>query len=220
MAKDRWNPFREMNTLRQAMDRLMEDSFPGQHDGQDGEEHGMRFPLDVMDQGDHFVVRGALPGVRPDDVHVTIQGETLTIRGESRAEHQDEQAAHGRWLVREHSHGVYVRSIGLPDTVEPEKAEATYEHGMLTLRLPKAKRAGPRRIPVGAGGARSAAAGAAGANPSLDDPTKPEVAPGELPAGQRSLANAVDKPHKDPVTVESEESFPASDPPSWTPERA
>jgi HSP20 family protein len=156
MSLDRWDPFREMVTLRDAMDRLLQQSLSGT--GQI--ISSMRpdaIPMDVVERDDSFEVRAAIPGVKPDDVEVVVQGERLTIRAESRA--RDVQ--HGEtWLIREHRVGSFQRSITLPSPVSSEAAEARIEHGILVLRLPKLQEVRPRRITVGSGGsAQSTAAG-------------------------------------------------------------
>jgi HSP20 family protein len=202
---ERFNPFRDTTTLRQAMDRLLEESFvrPGGRTGTSESDGG--FPLDVRDRDDHLDIRASLPGVKPEDVQVTTQGDTLTIRGETRSENEEKT---GRWVMREHKDGVMERTVTLPYAIDVGSAEARYEHGVLRLTLPKAAKAMPQKIKVGTAKAPN------GKNPSVVDPTKPEAThPAHVVATK-------DRPEGDQVTAESEESFPASDPPSWTPERA
>src|ERR671932_431382 len=147
MGLDRWDPFREMMTLREAMDRFLQQGVmrPGQL------LSGMRpdaIPLDVVERDDAFVVMAAIPGVKPEDVEVVVQGERLTIRAQCRGE--DER--HGdNWLMREHRSGSLQRTLTLPASVSSENAEARIENGVLSLRLPKAQEARPHRISVGAG---------------------------------------------------------------------
>src|SRR5947209_3930883 len=120
MGLERWDPFREMMTLRDAMDRLLQqgDMRPGQL------LSSMRpdaIPLDVVERYDAYLVKAALPGVKPEDVEVIIQGERLTIRAECRG---DEEHSGDNWLVREQRYGRSQRSITLPSAVSSERAEA------------------------------------------------------------------------------------------------
>src|SRR5918911_4141532 len=146
MGLDRWDPFREMMTLREAMDRFLQQGAmtrPGQL------LSSMRpdaIPLDVVERDDAFVVKAALPGVKPEDVEVVVQGERLTIRAQSQA---DEERHGDNWLLREQRYGNLQRSITLPSAVRSDRAEARVENGVLTLRLPKAQEARPHRITVG-----------------------------------------------------------------------
>ena len=217
MPADRRSPPRGVTRLRDTMDRILEESFVrplrGALDSASGDGGaGGYFPMDLVDAGDRFLLRAALPGVMPEDVHVQVQGDVLTVKGSVKAHAEKE---HARWLVRELRNGTFQREIRLPAGVSADRAEAQFEHGLLTLTLPKVTETGPRRIEVG-----QRRAGSESTNPSVSDPTKAEVAPGVMPASKPGMASAADTPSKDPVTAESEGSFPASDPPSWTPERA
>src|SRR4051794_3031059 len=145
MAIERWDPFREPISLRDAVNSLLQESFirPGNLPAQNGTA---TFPLDISERENEFVVRASLPGVRPEDVQITVQGDTLTIRGESKAE-EEKKGEH--WHLRERRFGSFQRSVSLATPVNPDQAEARYEHGVLTLTLPKSEAARPRQIKIG-----------------------------------------------------------------------
>ena len=144
MAIERWDPFREMVSLRDAMNTLFQESFV-RPIGAMASGQGT-LPLDVRENENEFVIQASLPGMKPEDVQVTIQGETLTIRGE----HQESAERKGEnWLLRERRLGNFQRSIALSSPVDSEKAQAQFEHGVLTLTLPKAEAAKPKQIKVG-----------------------------------------------------------------------
>src|SRR3954462_7651993 len=134
----------ELVSLGDAMDRLFEDSFVRPSAISDGgSQYG--FPLDVTNAKDVLVVEAALPGINPDDVEITVENGTLNIRGESNSERT---TGEGENLVREIRRGSVSRVIALPNGLEPDKATATFEHGMLTLRIPKAEAVKPRQIRI------------------------------------------------------------------------
>ena len=145
MAIDLWDPFREAVSLRDAMNSLFQDSFvrPGGVPAQSGLS---ALPLDVSETENEFVVKASLPGVKPDDVQITVHGDTLTIRGESKVE-EEKKGEH--WHIRERRSGVFQRSLSLSAPVDSDKAQADFEHGVLTLTLPKSESAKPRQIKVG-----------------------------------------------------------------------
>ena len=138
------SPFSELLTLRQAMDRLFDDTvfrpFTSLGNGELS-----RLPLNVRTTPDALLVEADLPGMRPEDVEITLENNTLTIRAEDRTERTEEQ---GDWLVREISRGSVMRTVTLPTGLEADRADATFEHGVLTLRVPRAERVKPRRIEI------------------------------------------------------------------------
>jgi len=139
------SPFGDLLSLRSAMDRLFEDSFvrPGRWIGALEANSGL--PLDVRATPDAIVVEAALPGVKPDDVDITVDGGTLTISASTASE---EETADGDYLVREIRRGSFSRAVVLPDGVEPDKATAGFQNGVLTLRIPKAEQLKPRQIRI------------------------------------------------------------------------
>ena len=138
-------PFGELMSLRSAMDRLFEDSFVRRPFGGPGFEPAAGLPLDVTRTNDALVVEAALPGIRPEDVDITVEDGTLSIRAESREERREGE---GETLVSEIRRGTVSRSVTLPTGLEPDKATATFEHGVLTLRIPKAESVKPRQIRI------------------------------------------------------------------------
>lgn len=154
------SPFSELMTLRQAMDRLFDDTVFRPFTQYNGSEF-MRLPLNVRTTADALVVEAELPGLKPEDVDITLENNTLTIRAEDRTERNEEQ---GDWIVREIGRGSVMRTVTLPTGLEADKAEATFEHGVLTLRIPKAEQVKPRQIqirPVTAGEAKAVESGRA-----------------------------------------------------------
>ncbi|MGO8898701.1 MAG: Hsp20/alpha crystallin family protein [Isosphaeraceae bacterium] len=145
MAIERWDPFHEAISLRDAVNSLFQDSFvrPGGMPVQSGLS---ALPLDVSETENEFVVKASLPGIKPDDVQITVHGDTLTIRGESKVE-EDRKGEH--WHFRERRSGVFQRSLSLSAPIDSDKAQADFEHGVLTLTLPKSESAKPRQIKVG-----------------------------------------------------------------------
>ena len=160
------SPFGELVTLRQAMDRLFDDTVFRPFNGVSAPEYA-RLPLDIRTTPEALLVEASLPGVKPEDVDITVENGTLTIRAEDRAESSEEQ---GGWLVREITRGSVMRSVTLPTGLEADRAEATFEHGVLRLRIPRAEEVKPRQIriqPVMSGEATSVGAAA---GPAADAP--------------------------------------------------
>ena len=139
----RWEPVREMMTLREAMDRLFDDAFTRPVNLRDG---GWSSPaIDMYQTDDEVVIKAALPGFKADEVQINVTGDVLTLRGEMKhAEEQKDKA----WHIREQRWSSFERSIALPTDVKADKAVADYENGILTVTLPKAEEVKPKTITV------------------------------------------------------------------------
>ena len=137
------SPFGELMTLRSAMDRLFEDSFVRPFGGSDDQLGTL--PLDVTSTKDALLVEAAMPGIKPEDVDITVENGTLTIRGENREERNQGE---GQNLVREIRRSSVYRTVSLPSGLEADKATASFEHGMLKLSIPKAEQVKPRQIRI------------------------------------------------------------------------
>lgn len=146
MSTTRWDPWGEMVSLRDAMDRLMAESFVRPR-GQGGGATVGSLALDVCEEGDNFVITAPVPGVSPDDVEITALGDTVRIHGERR-EDRKEGGEGQRWLMREQRFGSFERMIRLPSPVSADAANAEFKDGILTITLPKTEQAKERRIPV------------------------------------------------------------------------
>lgn len=221
MTLMQWTPFREALSLRQAIDRLMEDAIlqPGRGaGGEGGTERGLSMPLDVKEHEDELVVRASLPGVKPDDVDLSLEENVLTIQGEF-CDDEDEGAPRGqqaqaderprgqqpangqrgegerreaerrgrggpaRYHQRERVCGRFFRQVRLPIPVDPERVNASFEHGVLTITLAKAEQAKRRRIEVKRQGGRQQLTG--GARPDQGKTEQPQRDRGEAQQARR-----------------------------------
>lgn len=146
MTLIRRGPFGDLLSLRQAMDRLFEESFVNPRTWQLGDEQPV--PVDVYTSDDEFVVQAILPGIKPEDVEITVEGTTLTISGDTTVTAEGKE---GSLLLQEIRRGRFMRTLSLPAGLEPDKAKATFEDGVLTLRIPKAEQLKPRQIKITSG---------------------------------------------------------------------
>lgn len=141
----RWDPFSEFTSLRRAMDRVFDDFTPVRSLRTNGEGAELTFPVDLYETGDSVVVKAVLPGVKPDDVDISVQGDALTIKGQTQHEAETKE---GNWYRREIRYGAFSRVIPLPVRVNYDKADAKFKDGMLTITLPKAEEAIAKTIKV------------------------------------------------------------------------
>jgi len=141
----RWDPFRDLISLRDAMDQLFEESVVRPRTGELTREAAGSLVVDMYETDEAVVVKTATPGVEPEDIDISITGDTLTIKGESRA---DEEVEEDNYLCRERWYGAFSRSMTIPVAVKADEAEAEFEDGVLTLTLPKAEEVKPKAIEV------------------------------------------------------------------------
>jgi len=149
MSIMRWQPFSELMSLRQAMERLFEDSFVTPSRILSTFGPGAATPIDMYHTANDVVIRAALAGVKPEEVDITITGDTLTIKGETKAEQEIKRED---YLYQEHRYGTFSRSVTLPSGLNSDKAEASFDNGILTLTIPKSEEIKPKQIKVKAKG--------------------------------------------------------------------
>lgn len=139
----RWDPFHEAVTLREAMDRLFEDSFVPSRRREQAMERVWRLPLDAYVTAEEIIVLADMPGVNPESVEITIEGDTLTIKGERPA-----PLSNVDYVMQERTAGKFQRTLNINVPVNADKAEANFEHGLLTLTIPKAEAIKPKTIQI------------------------------------------------------------------------
>jgi HSP20 family protein len=143
MAPVRWEPGRELNTLQSEMNRLFNAFF----EGGDGEAARRWAPaMDLVEAGDHLVLRADLPGLSEDDVNIEVRDNVLTVSGERKTEREDNRR--GFYRV-ERAFGSFSRSLTLPDGIDPDGIEASFDRGVLEVKIPKPEERKPHRIPIG-----------------------------------------------------------------------
>ena len=142
----RWEPFRRTRRMHDMIDRIMDESFLdiSRHDGT---MSGV-VPVDIYQTDEDVVVKATMPGVKPEDINISITGEMLTVEGELKEEVEIGDEKGVRYHVRERRYGSYYRSLTLPTMVDADKASAEFENGILTLTLPKVEEVKPKTITV------------------------------------------------------------------------
>jgi len=140
----RWEPWREMLSLRQAMNRFWDEPFESRLT-MPWRTDEFALDVDVTEDETAYTVKASLPGVKPEDVEVTMQNNVLTIKGKTTSEETREEA---QYHLRERRYGSFLRSLTMPTTVTAEQIEANQEHGVLTVRLPKSEGDKPKQIAV------------------------------------------------------------------------
>jgi HSP20 family protein len=137
----RWEPFHDLVSLRDAMDRLFSESYIRPPSFVEGSP----FPVDVYETDQDVVLKASIPGTKPEDIDISIVGDTLTIEG-----HLEEttEVTEERYVRRERRYGSISRTLTLPTAIQADKAEAKFENGVLTLTMPKAEEVKPRTVKV------------------------------------------------------------------------
>lgn len=138
----RWSPARDFMTLREAMDRLFEESFISPRRGEQPQME-WRLPINAYATDNEIVVTAMVPGLKPEEVQVTVEGDTLYLRGEYKQPIENVD-----YIFQELPTGRFSRTLQLNVPVDTGKADASFDNGLLTLTLPKAELVRPRQIPV------------------------------------------------------------------------
>ena len=145
MLPIRWEPHREFREMERLFDRVRRRPFQGVWPWPVLWDGRIRPALDVYETPEQLVVKAAIPGVKPEDIEVTVREDTLVIHGEAKAEHEEKEE---RYYLRERRAGTFHRAVALPTGLDTEKVEATFEDGILAITLPKTEKAKAREVKV------------------------------------------------------------------------
>jgi len=139
-----WSPFRDLDLFREEMGRLF--GWPSSGTRMSGQlDHGWAPAVDVIQEEDRFHVRADLPGMKREDIQITLDGDTLGIAGEKKSEHEEK---HDGFYREERSCGTFSRIIVLPASVDSDRIEASYRDGVLDVVIPKSDSAKPKQIKI------------------------------------------------------------------------
>jgi HSP20 family protein len=145
----RWEPLRELGSLQNEMNRLFNTVFDTPTPGNGGTMRRWVPAMDLVESGDHFVLRADLPGMGQDDIKIELEDGTLTISGERKAEHEEKEEGYYRV---ERAFGSFSRSLTLPKGVDAGAVSASFDRGVLEVRIPKPEERKPRRIEIAGSG--------------------------------------------------------------------
>jgi HSP20 family protein len=148
MALSRWDPFRELSTIQNELNRLFGRTY-GPESTEEARSAAWVPAVDVAETEERFVITAELPGVNPDDVHISVENSILAIRGERRFYKETKEEDYHRI---ERRFGSFARSVTLPSTADPGRIQASFDAGVLRLEVPKKEEAKPRRIQIKATG--------------------------------------------------------------------
>jgi HSP20 family protein len=157
MALVRWEPVRELGTIQNEMNRLFDTFFgPAPAGGNGGAARRWMPAMDLVETDDHFVLRADLPGMDEDDVSIELEDNVLTISGERRAEHEAQKEGFYRL---ERASGSFARQLTLPEGVDADAIAASFERGVLEVRVPKPEERKPRKVAISVGDRQAAIEG-------------------------------------------------------------
>lgn len=151
MALEKWHPLKELETMRREMDRIWADLFPVTQRVEapwrkPSAGKSIAYPaIDVIDRDEEVLVRAEMPGVSKENIDISMQEKTLTIKGEIKEETGDKEE---NYTYSERNYRAYMRSINIPCKITADRISATLKDGLLSIRLPKAKEAQPKKITV------------------------------------------------------------------------
>ena len=167
MALIRWEPVRELNTIQSEMNRLFNTFFDSPTPANGTALRRWIPAMDLVETDDDFVLRADLPGLTEADVNIELEDNVLTLSGERRLEHQDRKDGYYRV---ERASGAFSRSLTLPEGIDPDAIRASFENGVLEVRVPKPEQRKPRRVEIkaGANGAKPAVEGTATERPAVE----------------------------------------------------
>jgi HSP20 family protein len=150
MAIVRWEPFRDLVTLQDRMNRIFDDAFRGNRGTQDDWALGGSWApsVDIYEHNGNLVLKAELPGIDPKDVDVRVENNVLTLRGERKLDNEVKQESYHRV---ERTYGSFSRSFTLPNVVDTDKIKAEFKDGLLQLVLPKKEEAKPKQITINVG---------------------------------------------------------------------
>ena len=147
MSIVRWDPWTTLPSLQDRINRIFEEAFPKPSAAKEGEFElaDWRPVVDTYEQNDTFVIKAELPGIKKEDVSIDIKDNILTLKGERSHEADIQEKNYYR---KERSYGKFYRAFTLPDAVDPNRIDASYKDGVLSVTLPKGEKAKPKLIDV------------------------------------------------------------------------
>jgi HSP20 family protein len=169
-----WNPVSDMRRTAELMDRMLE----SYGDSERMVSSAFGVPIDIWEQEADLMIRASVPGVKAEDLDITLDEGVLTISGEVRHE-SESGSAEGRYFHRECQYGSFSRSVHLPDNVDEDNIDAMFENGMVTVRIPRKDppKSQPKKLQVRSGSANREEIGVQGQSPRAQNEASAKNAP-------------------------------------------